>query len=98
MVKGMRKPGVVSKVNRIRKPYSVTLNEKQTDRLKGILGKNGITFSAYIDSCVRATLTSGVGGGTKKGDEIFLVAVQPVINKAMGKRYAKEHPEQTAFL
>lgn len=82
----------------MKKRYTLTLDGVETDRLKRVLRKNGIAFSAYVNGCVRATLSSGVGGGTKDDGSLFLVAVQPVVNRIIeGKQLAKGGPEQAAF-
>jgi len=56
----------------MKKRYNVNLDEKETDRLKRRLRKMGITFSAFLNGHVRATLAGGVLEPLK-GEELFLV-------------------------
>jgi hypothetical protein len=56
----------------MKKRYNVNLDQKETDRLKRLLGKQGITFSAFMNGHVRSTLAGGVLEPSK-GEELFLV-------------------------
>jgi len=56
----------------MKKRYNVNLDQKETDRLKRLLGKQGISFSAFMNGHVRATLAGGVLEPLQ-GEDLFLV-------------------------
>lgn len=56
----------------MKKRYNVNLDEKETDRLKRLLSRQGISFSAFINGHIRTVLAGGVLE-PRKGAELFLV-------------------------
>jgi hypothetical protein len=56
----------------MKKRYNVNLDQKETDRLKRLLSKQGISFSAFMNGHVRATLAGGLLEPLQ-GEDVFLV-------------------------
>ena len=56
----------------MKKRYNVNLDMDETDRLKKLLVKIGISFSAFVNGHVRSTLSGGVLQ-PRKGEELYLV-------------------------
>jgi hypothetical protein len=67
----------------MKKRYNVNLDKKETDRLKRLLSKQGISFSAFMNGHVRSTLAGGVLEPLK-GEDLFLVMASG--GRKIGKR------------
>lgn len=56
----------------MKKRYNVNLDQVETDKLKNLLSKQGLSFSAFLNGHVRSSLSDGLLE-PREGEELYLV-------------------------